>query len=138
MTTTALALLVAGRDLIADPERWTVGKLARDSSGKARRPDHPEACQWCAMGGIIKNLPGDGPSADKTRETVFRYLDEAAGDVTRERIADKKPVIKGYIPYDWEGPRSVTFLNDGPDGYESALRAYDIAIERARAKEAGP
>ncbi len=89
------------------------------------------------MGAIIRNLPGDGPSAERARSEVFSYLDDAAGDVTREKIAEKEHVMKGWSPAYWEGPRPVHFLNDGPDGHARVLRAYDIAIERARAKEAG-
>ena len=106
---TVLELLVAGRDLISDPERWTVGKLARNDMGDARDPLDPGACRFCAMGALLNIVGWD---KDSKRHEAMDLLNDAAG-------------------------RHISFANDGPDGHAVVLRAYDIAIERARAKEAG-
>ncbi len=39
-------------ELLSKPGAWTQGFFARDSSGSIRFSREPEACCWCALGGI--------------------------------------------------------------------------------------
>jgi hypothetical protein len=51
-----LATLVAARELIAAPERWAKGAMARKRVGKSLLlvcdADDAEACCWCSLGAI--------------------------------------------------------------------------------------
>jgi hypothetical protein len=46
------AQAVALRDLLADEERWTFGKLAVTKYGVSVEPTDPRACKFCLIGGI--------------------------------------------------------------------------------------
>jgi hypothetical protein len=46
-------LLIAARDLLADPSRWIKGEIAQNAAGDARNPDDPDACKWCMNGALI-------------------------------------------------------------------------------------
>jgi hypothetical protein len=50
---TELELLIAARDLLADPSRWIKGKVAQNATGDARNPDDPDACKWCMNGALV-------------------------------------------------------------------------------------
>jgi hypothetical protein len=130
MTTTALALLLAGRELIADPERHATGALARDRTGMKVHPAAPWACRWCGLGALVsvtEKYVGPG-EIDSARNQATELLNAAAYEVEPDPFPIVDPVLKS---------RHVAFLNDGPDGHRKVISAYDIAIERARAKEAG-
>lgn len=47
-----LEALIAARDLISDPKRWTQDVQARDKYGHRVGALHPSAAKWCAMGAI--------------------------------------------------------------------------------------
>ena len=52
---TVLEVLREARELIAVPERWTQGGLARDAQGKqAPGVYNRDAASWCAEGAICK------------------------------------------------------------------------------------
>lgn len=46
--------LVALRELLSDPSRWTTGRHARDINGNTVIPTSPSALCWCLMGGMHK------------------------------------------------------------------------------------
>jgi hypothetical protein len=50
-------VLRRARALIADPARWTEGRLARDAAGRSVKPNDPRATQWCVVGAIKKWTP---------------------------------------------------------------------------------
>lgn len=52
-----LDVLKAGRELIADPERWTQGTYARDADGNRVYYDSPAAVCWCSQGAVLKFEP---------------------------------------------------------------------------------
>ena len=62
-TTPSVAqVLRDARNLIAAPERWTQGALARDRCGMPMAPDSPHARRWCMVGAIrvvIVEVDGD-------------------------------------------------------------------------------
>lgn len=49
---TALEVLSAARQLIADPARWTQDVAARDMAGEPVLPHARTAARWCAIGAI--------------------------------------------------------------------------------------
>lgn len=125
---TLVEMLEAGRARIADVKDWTVGALARRSDGKKTHPGAPGACQWCGLGALIwvVDQSDDLVKNDALRIPANELLDEAAGEVSRDAVASSL----------LHGPRPIPFLNDGPNGHARVLRAYDIAIAKAREKEA--
>jgi hypothetical protein len=46
--------LVAARDLIADPERWTQGAYARDVNDEPTMALSASACKWCPVGAVMR------------------------------------------------------------------------------------
>jgi hypothetical protein len=52
---TPQAILIKAAELLeSSPTAWTQGRLARDDRGWPEAPNHPSACQWCAIGAIAK------------------------------------------------------------------------------------
>lgn len=41
---------------ISDPSRWCQGALARDKYGNRLSPLDPNACSWCAVGSICREV----------------------------------------------------------------------------------
>ena len=46
--------LIAARELIASPENWTSGVLARAINGAQLPPNDPGAVRWCAIGALVR------------------------------------------------------------------------------------
>lgn len=83
----AHAALVAARQRITDPDRWTRKAPARDRAGHSREPESPQACRWCAIGAVgvevLTRTPvdADGPRPGAWAETynaALGYLTSAA------------------------------------------------------------
>lgn len=51
---TTLEILRAARAIIAQPGRWCQGEMARDVNGCDTSPLAADACQFCAVGALIK------------------------------------------------------------------------------------
>lgn len=47
-------VLEAARNLISDPERWTIEVCARDKDYQACGSKNPNATKWCAIGAIVR------------------------------------------------------------------------------------
>lgn len=98
-------ILIAARELISDPARWTQGASARTRDGNAALVDDPSACSWCALGATAheaRRLDGFA-SADALRDAIV-LLDTLAG------------------------PNRLPFFNDH-GSHESVLALFDRAIE---------
>ena len=54
-------ILVAARELISEPERWTQGEHARDLNGRRVSPGGPNAVCWCSLGALEKVADGSPP-----------------------------------------------------------------------------
>lgn len=54
-----LPMVQAARELISDPARWCRGTMAKNDRGYAVGPRQPDACQWCALGALVKCTPDD-------------------------------------------------------------------------------
>lgn len=109
MTTpqTAVEVLIAARELISAPERWTQGVHARDVSGDVAT--RTTAVCWCGFGAVWEVV--ETPFSDLSDECE-RLLDRAVG-----------------CPYvDWQDSFECT--------HAEVLAAFDKAIELARAEAA--
>lgn len=51
---TTLEILKAARELLAVPERWTTGVLAKSQDGSEVAPNSTEAVCWCISGACLK------------------------------------------------------------------------------------
>lgn len=51
---TTLEILCGARELISDPERWTIGALARDCNGDPTYYKYDDAVKFCAVGAICR------------------------------------------------------------------------------------
>jgi hypothetical protein len=73
---TPLEVLVAGRDLLSDPDRWTQRALARDKKGEATdNPWDAKATCFCSLGAVHKVL---GSGELELKFEVKQYLSQAA------------------------------------------------------------
>ena len=103
-------ILIAARDLIADPARWTTARFARDEFGnELLDPSSPRAACWCARGAIQKI----GGRPDKPGTPAYG----AAEYLYKACVA-----LFG---------KTVFLVNDGPNGHARILKAFDHAIAEA-------
>lgn len=96
--------LIAARDLISDPKRWTQGVLARDSNGNNDSVYGETACSFCASGALLRVSRG--------------FFTEA---IRALMVAD------GQDPNDLEAP-TVPIFND-THTHAEVLALFDRAIE---------
>lgn len=78
-------ILIAARDLIADPARWTQYASARDAEGKYVECDDEKAVCWCAMGALKHVCPlgrfiRTDRWLDRAGKELFGRLDVAVND----------------------------------------------------------
>jgi hypothetical protein len=76
--TTPLDVLIAGRELLADPKNWTQRTLARNKAGDAvPDPWDPKATCFCSLGAVHK-VVGKGthllPLKSKVRELLHQAV----------------------------------------------------------------
>jgi hypothetical protein len=102
-------VLVAVRDLIADPKAWTQRTYARDAHGRVVDECSDEACAWCLSGALFKVTDG---GRGVSRLGAIAHLNECA-----ETIG----VTAGFVA-----------LNDATD-HPTVLRTLDCAIAKASA-----
>lgn len=103
---TKLALLKDARDRIADPARWSIGALARNSRGMEVGVSSPFAVKWCASGSIAKSFRTDGRS----------FISDDFYDLDLEVALSSE---SGY--------RALSLINDHL-GHGAVLEAFDRAI----------
>jgi hypothetical protein len=117
-------ILIAARTIIADPERWTQGHLARDSEGEIRRPDEPEACKFCAYGAVLYAAHRLG-AHDREGPLTGQTLDVAAKKIKPEEMKHSGSL------------RPIAYLNDyfGDTSRKLVLDAYNLAIQIETARE---
>lgn len=114
---TELEILTKARELIADPERWATGELARDAGGHKVPPDSPSACRWCAYG-ALQNFADDRDAGP--------LLDAAEG-----RLADAACDVLNATPeFDEDADCLIAHVNDDL-GHAATLQMFDRAIEMA-------
>jgi hypothetical protein len=70
--TTEHNILAAARELIRDPDHWTVDVFARDADGKAVDPWDDNACHWCALGAVAKARGWWIVPSDNAEGTLYR------------------------------------------------------------------
>lgn len=121
---TVKEVLVAARELIADPEHWFQGDLARDEDGQYCEPNSPRASKRCALGAIsaavnFPNYPiADGPEAQEAVRLLGRLVYD------RYRLN-----LLGGADTDDDLQAAVFSLNDRVwGGHAKVLEAFDEAI----------
>ena len=67
-------VLVATRELLADPVRWTQGCMAKDSEGTNVFPKAPEAVCWCLLGALHRIA--SGPESFYLHDTARRLVEK--------------------------------------------------------------
>lgn len=107
----AVEVLKAAKELIADPARWCQESYAMDDTGVAEVSDGA-ACRFCAVGARLRILA----SEDNTTQTW------TATGVFLESSAHQK-----Y-------GSGITYVNDHV-GHEAVMKCYDRAIELAQEAE---
>jgi hypothetical protein len=108
---TPAEVLIAARNRIAEPERWTKGAYARDADGRRlSSSNHPSATCWCLLGAL-----------------------EAIDSYARERL-DAAYIIEDIL--DDISSASIALWNDDPRRTHSeVLSLLDDAIEIAKSRE---
>lgn len=118
---TPLEILVAARERISAPERWTQHANARSASKCSVEPLSQVAVCWCSLGALIAVIePNDH----------FEPLDRAMASLA-SAVVKHDPFIERSIQ------RSVMIarFNDNHT-YAEVLSAFDSAIESQRAAHA--
>lgn len=108
---TALDILIKARELISDPERWTQGAYAKDSSGREVYDSDAAVC-WCGIGALRRVAGYDYLSRSKAIDFLHKTAREAGFDYFQD-------------------------FNDSSTHAE-VLAAFDRAIEAARNAEVLP
>lgn len=103
---TPLEVLIAARELISAPERWTTGWYARDANHETTHSHSPDAVRWCAAGALIRS-GGNAAVFDLVNAVVITKM------------------LGGHM----------AAVNDH-FGHAAVLRMFDLAIETERAKVA--
>lgn len=62
------ACLAVAEIFEAIPECWTAGAQGRDSRGVSLDGDDPKAERWCAIGGVLAAMDGNGDAPDPVGE----------------------------------------------------------------------
>ena len=102
-------VLINARTLIADPQHWTRGTLARSREGEEVSWADRSARRWCAMGAIYRaaiDLLGDANKAAAV-----------GNDVVRSTIPPGVSQQRGYL----------ATLND-LGGHAAVIEAFDRAL----------
>ncbi|MYD97911.1 MAG: hypothetical protein F4X98_11075 [Gammaproteobacteria bacterium] len=123
---TAVAILLAARDLLSDESKWTRGALARDSKGDEVDCMSPDASYWSAFGAVLVASaadPEDGVldwDADATVMALER-LERNAASLLR---VDYGPRRRGFV---------VEFNDRPATKFQDVMSLFEGAInERQR------
>lgn len=115
-----LGILEDSRGLISESDRWTMKHYAVDSNGVDVEPRDPTAIKFCGAGALYRTCAtavtyrAEEPSSELRMSEYL--LDEAARKVMGNAT---------WTP--------ISVLNDAPKyGWSAVLKAYDLAIERAK------
>ena len=109
---TVKELLIAAKELISDPARWTKGAGARDAKGVSCNTDAPEAVCWCSAGAIYRTTLS-GECLDEAR----RELSKAARKLAPELFGDQA-FFTDYVG-----------LNDAKETtHADVMKMFDTAI----------
>lgn len=101
------SILVAARERIATPDRWTQWMVACNRQGESVSAKSRSAARWCAMGAIIASMDEDIERRDEAACAVRRIVGE-----------------------------SLTCWNDAPERtHEEVLDAFDRAIASCGAEK---
>jgi len=96
--------LKAARSLIATPEGWTQGCMARDRNNASVYADSPEAVSFCARGAVVRATNGYSLSTASRFTRALEYFKEY------QYVID------------------ITAVNDR-SSHQDILRLFDRAIE---------
>lgn len=114
-----LQIVKDAKALIADPENWTTGELARDAKGlRLLDPTRPEVCSRCLEGALETALKRNNPNRwSRTSEyEFFGDIKERTG-VTHGALCDVN---------DNQGFDAVhTILDKAAASYEKDIEALD-------------
>jgi hypothetical protein len=69
-----VALLMAGRILISDPEAWCTGALAKLRGGHSTSPTSPLAERWCMFGSLRAFAGWESPLYCRGRQAIVKQL----------------------------------------------------------------
>ena len=109
----ARSVLVAARDLLSDPRRWTQGAMARRTDGEPVDPTSGRAEQWCAVGAINRAaFRMDLPSTE-------RHTIKALACELMQADLELAGVAKSH---------SVMHVNDSFNGHEQVMRSFSRLI----------
>jgi len=111
---TVLEVLIAARELISVPKRWTQHTFALDAHGDESEPNEPGAVCWCALG-AIRHVCGESSRAD------WSLLALSADDA-----------LEVVLPRHVDGIDA--FNDDAATQHADVIAAFDraIAAERGR------
>ena len=77
---TVLDILIAGRELISDPSRWTQGASARDDRDNRVGATAGVAVCWCSMGALHKTATAEGSTYEDAYGAMMASLSLIAPD----------------------------------------------------------
>ena len=112
MNTNLHDILVKGKDLISDPERWTKGYAARDKKGIRVIAMSEDAVKWCMIGAIRKVVD----------EEEYSHELHMAQVLLRRHLPGNHRLL-----FEFNDDRATT--------HEDVMTLFDKAIEEEREKD---
>ena len=106
---TTKEVLIAARDLIAEPEHWIKGAMAKRTRGSRVRldSDHPDATCFCLLGAVV-----------------------CAAGVGKLILEDAEDTLRVWLPANYNG--QISDFNDARSTtHADVLAVLDCAIEAA-------
>jgi hypothetical protein len=120
-------MLERAKALIADPEHWTKGTLARDAKGNYANYNGPEATCFCMRGALCR------VQYENERDAVLiTPLERHEGwEIRRDAERRLRRVLKNNTQFD-----SVSDFNDHAETtHENVLVVMDTAIQQEKRHE---
>lgn len=105
-------LLIAARDVIADPKRWCQNALALTATGEQCFANSKHATQWCGIGAL-----------------EYASKDLLAKRDARLRLHDSALVL---FPESDNGTMLAAAAVNDQLGHEAIIRVFDHAIDQCR------
>jgi hypothetical protein len=132
---TPLEVLRDARFLISDPAKWTQGANARDAKGELVFATSRRAVCFCAEGSLVKTtgaFDARGKRVDGVGYDTYKHASVIMAEAVKELAGTAPYHSTDYVSIN-DGRRTL----HGKTAHEAILTVFDLAIQKAAAKQYG-